>query len=100
VTKIKEKEKNFVIASEEEREGEGVCVVVLNAPVRGPLECAEAVRAMGTVAAAEEKEVVAGAESMFDVDEKLALPWMRVKGLRGRVLQATRYFAVVDPRRQ
>ena len=86
---------------ETEREGEGVCVVVLSAPVRGPLECAEAVRAMGTVAAAEEKEVVAGAESMLiDVDGKLALPWMRVKGLRGRVLQATRYFAVVDPRRQ
>ena len=97
MTKIKEKEKNFVIASEEEMEGEGVCVVVLNAPVRGPLECAEAVRAMGT----EEKGVVAGAESMLiDVDGKLALPWMRVKGLRGRVLQATRYFAVVDPRRQ
>ena len=47
---------------ETEREGEGVCVVVLSAPVRGPLECAEAVRAMGTVAAAEEKEVVAAPE--------------------------------------
>ena len=69
---------------ETEREGEGVCVVVLSAPVRGPLECAEAVRAMGTVAAAEEKEVVAGAESMLiDVRREVGAAMDEGEGLTG-----------------